>query len=167
MKLKMRDKLGEAVRLAAEVNPEARLVRIVGIGLYDDGTVHLENPDDYMSRWEYAFKDDKDGESPPVCVTVLYWTTGERLVDKNAGNVSWDLEYFDDEILSELLDSDALAEVFADQENFKRLAGSGNDVIAYTMRRALDPVAVIQNWKSQQLMLDPLSGEVLRGTEVG
>jgi hypothetical protein len=81
--------------------------------------------------------------------------------------VSWDLEYFDDEILSELLDSDALAEVFADQENFKRLAGSGNDVIAYTMRRALDPVAVIQNWKSQQLMLDPLSGEVLRGTEVG
>jgi hypothetical protein len=161
MQLKMRDKLDEALRLAAEVNPEAQLVRIIGIGVHDDGTVHLDNPNDYESRWEYAFKDDHDGESPPACLTVLYYHTGQRLIDKNAGNVPWDMEYFDEEIIPELKDSDELSEVFAEEDDFKPLSGSGSDVILYTMRRALDPVVMINNWKGQHLQLDPISAEVL------
>jgi hypothetical protein len=165
MRLKMKDKLDEALSLAAEINLEARLVRIIGIGVHQDGTVHLDNPNDYESRWEYAFKDDKDGESPPLCLTVLYYNAGQRLVDKNAGNVPWDMEYFDEEIIDELRDSDDLAELFADEDDFKPLSGSGSDVILYTMRRALDPVAIISNWKGQNLMLDPIGGEVFFGSE--
>jgi hypothetical protein len=159
MQLKMRDKLDEALRLVAKINPEARLVRIIGIGVHQDGTVHLDNSRDYESRWEYAFKDDKDGESPPVCITVLYYNFNERLVDENAGNVPWDMEYFDEEIIDELKDSDELAEIFADQDDFKPLGGSGRDVVLYTMRRALDPVVMISNWKGQHLQLDPISLE--------
>lgn len=165
MQLKMRDKLEEALRLVAEINPEARLVRIIGIGVHEDGTVHLGNSRDYESRWEYAFKDDKDGESPPVCITVLYYNADERLIDENAGNVPWDMEFFDEEIIDELKDSDELAEIFADEDDFKPLAGSGHDVILYTMRRALDPVVMICNWKGQNLMLDPIGGEIILGSE--
>lgn len=165
MQLKMRDKLDEALRLAAEINPEAHLVRIIGIGVHEDGTVHLDNPSDYESRWEYAFKDDGDGESPPACITVLYYHTGQRLIDKNAGNVPWDMEYFDEEIIDELKDSDELAEIFADEDDFKALSGSGSDVILYTMRRALDPIVIISNWKGQHLMMDPISGDIVLGSE--
>ena len=156
LKLKMRDKLDEAMRLAAEVNPEVKLVRITGLGIHPDGTVHLGRVGDYISRWEYAFMDNKEGEAPPEFVTVLYWQSGAPHVDPRAGNVSV-MEYFDEEIIPELRDSDALVERFHDQPEHKAMCGHQNDVIAYSMRRALDPVVVLQNWKGQSWRMDPIS----------
>lgn len=161
LRLSMWDRFDEALRVAAEVDPEARLVRIVGIGLHRDGRVQLGAAEDYASRWEYAFCNDRDGRRPPVCLTVLYWQDGEQLVDPRAGNVGGGLEAFDEELIPDLLDSMPLAERFQNTPGHEPLAGSSDDHIAYFMRRPLDPVAALHNFAGQHLLLDPLSGEAV------
>ena len=66
------DRLDEALALAAEVDSRARLVRIFGLGLHADGRVRLSAPDDWISRWEYAFVVGGEDEGPLRHVTVLY-----------------------------------------------------------------------------------------------
>jgi hypothetical protein len=156
--LKMRDKLDEAIELAKEVNPAAKLVRISGLGINKNGTVSFEKHDDYVSRWEYAFCDDKDGEAPPQFVTVLYWIGGQGMVDPNAGNVSNEI-HFDTEMIPQLKDSDVLARLFHNSKDYKKMCGNHADVIIYYMEKMMAPVAIIQNWKSQFLRLDPVSLE--------
>jgi hypothetical protein len=155
-KLKMQDKLEEAIRLAARVNTDAGLVRIFGLGLHPDGTVRPGQADDYYSRWEYAFVDDKEGEAPPQCITVLYWGRDDPHVDPKAGNVDSKLEIFDEETLSGLHDSDEITGLFCDHSDYKPPAGTSDDFILYTMRRLYDPQVIIQNWKGQTLILDPV-----------
>jgi hypothetical protein len=134
--LKMRDKLDEAIRLASGVSPEVNLIRITGLGIHSDGTVQLGRPNDFVSRWEFAFMDDKEGEAPPFFVSVLYLKPGKPLVTPSAGNVMQS-EYFDEEVIPELHDSDALVELFNDQPDYKPMGGNNQDAMVYSMRRAL------------------------------
>lgn len=159
-RLKMRDRLDQAIRLALEINPEAKLVRISGLGVHADGAVELGRPNDYISRWEYAFMDDREGEAPPFFVSVLYYASGEPLVTPNPGNVTQS-ETFDEEIIPELQDSDALVEIFNDQPDYKPMGGYQQDALVYSMRRALDPIVIMQNWKGQFLRLDPISLDII------
>jgi len=151
----MKDNLERALALVAEKNPDARLVCISGVGLHPDGRVRPAAPRDWLSRWQYAFCDDRGGEAPPRFYTVLYlFADGPRL-DENAGNVT-ETEPFDDETLSVMADSDRLVEIFREQPGFQPPAGSGDDLLVITMRRMFDPVAYLSNWKGQSLVLDPL-----------
>lgn len=159
IRLGMQDRFDEALRVAAELDPEAQLVRIIGIGLHRDGRVQLGAVGDYTSRWEYAFRNDLDGHRPPVCITVLYWQDGQRHVDPRAGNVGRELAYFDEELIPGLLDSPVLAERFQAVPDHEPLGGSSDDLIVYTMRRPLDPVAAVHNFAGQHMLLDPLRAE--------
>jgi hypothetical protein len=161
----MRDRLDEAIRLAAKVNRQANLVKIIGLGLHPDGCVHLRNPDDWVSRWEYAFMDDKEGQAPRQYITVLYLQDGDAIVDSQAGNVAGIKEYFDEELIPILKDSHELVDIFHDQHDYKKMAGTAEDFIVYDMRRMLDPLATLLNWDGQFLRLDPVSGDVLEPSD--
>ena len=160
LKLMMRDRLDEAIGKAESVNPKARLVSIVGIGLHGDGSIHLGDKKDHVSRWQYAFRDHKDEDEPPQDITVIYIYSGEPLVDENAGNVTHD-EPFETEMISNLSNSKRLVDLFNEQPGFKPMAGDINDVIVYFMEKMLAPVALIMNWKGQMLRVDPLTMEIL------
>jgi hypothetical protein len=161
LRLKMRDRLDEAIRLAAEVNRQAQLVKITGLGLQPDGCVHLGKAVDWVSRWEYAFMDDKDGQAPKQYITVLYLQDAKPIVDPRAGNVAEIKEYFDEELIPILKDSHELVGIFHEQPDYKKMAGTAEDFIVYSMRRMLDPLATICNWDGQFLRLDPVSGDIV------
>ena len=156
--LTLRERLVEALALAAEVDRRARLVRILGLGLHADGRVRLGAPDDWISRWEYAFiVGDEDGESLGY-ITVLYLSPDGPRVDPHAGNVS-ETEFFDDEVIDGLHDSDRLVKAFNRRFCSHPMAGGEDDVLLITMRRMLDPIAVMYNGNGDQMRLDPVSLE--------
>jgi hypothetical protein len=126
--------------------------------LHRDGTVHLGDPEDYVSRWQYAFMDDKDDEEPPQFITVLHISPNEINIDKNAGNVVHGIP-FDDDIISQLKDSDKLAKVYHRPQDVKRMKGKDNDCVLYFMEKMMAPVAILQNWKGQFLKIDPVTLE--------
>lgn len=159
MKLKMKDRLDEAMKLAKEEDSWVELVSIVGIRLHRDGAVHFGGKDDYVSRWQYAFVKDRGDAGPPKWVTVLYWMNGEKPhIDPNAGNCS-DTIPFEEDIIQRLEDSPELTTIFHQQPDFKPMGGYDGDVIIYKMERPMAPMAIIQNWKGQGLMIDPVTLE--------
>jgi len=159
-RLMMRDRLEEAMDKAKAVNPRARLVSIIGIGVHSDGTVHLGDRNDHVSRWQYAFRDHKDGEEPPQDITVLYIYSGEPMVADKAGNVTHD-EPFEMDVIGALANSKTLVDLFNGQPKFKPMTGDINDVIIYYMEKMLAPVALMMNWKKQNLRVDPTTMEIL------
>jgi hypothetical protein len=165
LKLKMRDRLDEAIKLAKEIDSWAMLSSIVGLKVHQDGAVHLgEAKDDYISRWQYAFMNDMGGDAPTKYITVLYWMDGKTPhVDKKAGNVS-DTVPFEDDLIPKLEDSDSLAAKFNQQPNFKTLGGYDSDCVIYRMDKPMLPLAIVTNWKGQSLMIDPVEMEILNKT---
>lgn len=159
-KLMMKDRLKDAMSEAEKVNPRALLVSVFGLGLHPDGTVRLGEPDDYFSRWQYAFCDDMGGEEPPQYITVIYMCKGEPMVDSNAGNVIHTVP-FEDDIVDRLANSGRIVDIFQRQPGHKKMKGTDNDCIIYYMERMMAPIAVLANWKNQMLRVDPVELEVI------
>lgn len=160
-KVKMKDRLNDAIRMAKEMNPAAKLVRITGLALNADGTIMLGEQGKFIPRWEYAFMDDKNGEAPPVFMTVLYMAPKAPLKTPNAGNVS-DTGIIPDEQVQMLADSDIVATVFNSIPGNKPCGGYDNDCISYIIQDEL-PTVIVMNWKGQSARFDPFTLETITG----
>ena len=158
-KFRMKDKLEEAIKRAKEKNPAAKLVRIFGMNLNPDGTVMLGQQGKFTPRWEYAFKDDKNGEAPPQFITVLFMAPKVPMVNANAGNVS-DMPSFSDEQLGMLANSDLAAKAFLAIPDYKPFIGNDNESIVYLIQDN-KPVIHLTNWKGQMVRLDAITLEKL------
>jgi|GEM_PF-2442516 len=55
---RLEDLLDEALAIVHFAAPDAKLVRIFGAGVDENGRVDLTRDDDFLSRWEFAFYDD-------------------------------------------------------------------------------------------------------------
>ncbi|RME25540.1 MAG: hypothetical protein D6806_07680 [Deltaproteobacteria bacterium] len=157
----MKELLEPSVRLALERRPQARLVRIAGFGLRENGRIVPMAPRNWVCRWEFAFC--SAAEEPGLfsyhSVSYLQWNKPQY--SDVAGNVS-ETEPFDDETLAGIADSDELVEIFASISGFRPMAGHDDDFVAITMRRPLDPVAYMHNRHGQWAMIDPLGREVIK-----
>ena len=154
-KVKMKDKLDEAIAKAKAKNPACKLVRIFGLAIESDGNITLGQQGKFTPRWEYAFMDDKNGEAPAQFLTVLYLAPKVPLVSDNAGNVG-NKEPFKEETIPMIADSSVLASVFNIQEGYKHLNGNDSDSVIYYVDHG-SPVVVISNWNGQCLRLDPFT----------
>lgn len=106
--IRMRDHLADALRVAGERFPSARLVQVTGGSLSADGTVSLADRNNYLAFWEYAFVRDA-GPGPAAFATVsLRPTFGAcAFIDPQPSNVSLTLG-MSNAVASQLIDATEL-----------------------------------------------------------
>ena len=122
----MQTYLDDALDRAAEIDADAYLVQINGMGVDSDGTVDLEGNTGYVRRWNFGFK------SPSGDISVIYmsedWTGSYPEVQHPAGNV------VSTEAITNptaLPDSDAVAAAFAGEAGCGTLDGSESANLLY------------------------------------
>ena len=134
---RMRERLEEAIRLAAAEDPAARLVTIIGNGLSADGTAGLDEAASYSHRWVYGFFN----AASRVRLTVSWLTSAHNRsipwVDPSAGNISAEDPIADP---ARLADSDVVAAAFATDPACAPLVGDGGDQMVYTFAGGRDVV---------------------------
>lgn len=156
--LRMTDNIENAVQFVAARHPDAFLLKAVGIGLKADGTVDIMN--DYSSRWDYAFQDGDGVSEPATYVTITYLMMGgenQGLYEPDAGNVSEGLE-IPETTWRAFKDATELVADFLAEPGCTPMAQESGDSIVYTQTET-GPQFVMGNWKGQNYMGDPVTGE--------
>lgn len=124
----MREHLDEARALAAQADPNAAFVKVIGFGLRPDGKIDLSDASSFSKRWEYGFYN----PTTQRWITVSWFTpafaSSNPVVDLDAGNVVEELPLIDG---PGLLDSDQLASAYAGIAGCGTLTGNDDDTIIY------------------------------------
>lgn len=135
---RVRDRLDEAIAVAAQADPNAALVSIFTLGVDDAGRVRLDRADSFSVRLQYMFYNAGTDTAMTVSWYSAVWTTDNPVVDLDAGNVVAETPIADP---AALVDSDIPVAASA-ADGCNALTGDDDDSLQYSNDGTRDVVYV-------------------------
>jgi len=144
----MQDLLPSALSAAAQVDPGAELVQIVGFGVGPDGKVGLDDAASYTKRWMFGFYNATLDRHVSVTWLTPAFPGPNPTVDPNAGNVTAEVPFLGPGTLA---DTPAVLAARASQGScVGPLTGDEDDTVIYLQQDGADVVQVLsadQAWR--------------------
>ncbi|MEQ8571354.1 MAG: hypothetical protein RMA76_40865 [Deltaproteobacteria bacterium] len=134
----MRQRLDEAIAVAAMEDPNAVLVSVFALGLDADGTIRIDRAASYSVRLQFGFLNPTTMQALTVTWFSQVWSMPNPVLEPDAGNVSADIPIAD---IGALVDSDRVASAYA-AAGCPALTGDDSDALIYQNNGTDDVVNV-------------------------
>lgn len=134
----MRQRMDEAIALAATEDPNARLVSVFAVGLDDDGKIRIDRAASYSVRLQFGFRNASTMNTMTVTWFSQVWAMPNPVLDPDAGNVTAENPIPDPSLL---VDSDRVAAAFT-AGGCGALTGDDGDTLIYQNNGTDDVVHV-------------------------
>lgn len=135
----MEDLLDDAIQAATAAVPGAQLVKVIGFGVRQDGTVDLSSTTNYMRRWAYYFKEPGQDRWLSASWLTAAYTSTNPVMNLDDGSLS-ETDSIDPATLA--TSSEATAAFVAADPLCTALTGADGDTVMYVPLNGDDAVYV-------------------------